>query len=252
MQITFLGTGTSIGIPVPCCHCDVCRSSDPRDHRLRSSLLVDTDSGARLLIDCGPDFRMQMLTHHIDHLDAILLTHLHYDHASAFDDLRPYAKQRLLEVCAEPRVVESLREKYDYIFVHTYPGAPRLELRPIDPDSSLTLEGETIVPIRLMHGNLPILGYRIGPMAYLTDCSAIPESEYDKLQGLRLLIIDALRHREHPTHFSIEEAIAAAQRIGAQETLFTHISHEMGLHESIAPTLPEGITIAHDGLTIRL
>lgn len=251
MKVTFLGSGTSIGIPMPCCPCEVCHSADPHDRRLRASVLVETGDD-HLLIDCGPDFRQQMLTHDVQRLDAILLTHIHYDHTGGLDDLRPYTYEKPLPLYAEHPVADILTQKYDYIFIHRYPGVPQVKINEIRPDQNFLAGHTEVVPIRLLHGRLPILGFRIGPLAYLTDCTVIPETEWAKLKGIRTLIIDALRFQPHETHMNVAQALAVVDRLQPQATYFTHISHHMGFHTEVERKLPEGVHLAYDDLVINI
>ncbi len=248
MKITFLGTGTSVGVPVPCCRCEVCQSVDPKDKRLRASVYVETDHGEAIIIDCGPDFRQQVLTYSIDRLSAILLTHLHYDHASAFDELRPFTYASPLPIYAESVVNDELKKKYDYILVNSYPGAPQINLIDIDSDQSFLIGKTEIIPIRLMHGQLPILGFRINDFAYLTDCTDIPKEEFRKLQGLNTLVIDALRHYPHPTHYSVDQALEIVSKLNPLTTYFTHMSDKIGLHKEVEKTLPANVHLGYDGL----
>lgn len=256
MKLTFLGTGTSTGVPMIGCGCRVCSSDDSRDHRLRCSALVHLDNGRNLLIDCGPDFRTQMLTHGSSGIESVLLTHTHYDHVGGVDDLRPYcysAPGQHLPIYCREDVARDLRNRIPYSFAENpYPGAPTFSLH-------IVREGELFVPhgsgtevraIPVMHGSLPILGFRIGPLAYITDCSALPEEAYGLLEGVRTLVINALRIKPHPSHFSLAESLEAVRRIGPCQAWLTHLSHDMGLHAEVDPTLPENVHIAHDNLTI--
>jgi phosphoribosyl 1,2-cyclic phosphate phosphodiesterase len=251
MKVTFLGSGTSVGVPVPRCTCQVCTSTDPRDQRLRSSILVESD-GQTVMIDCGPDFRQQALRVGLQHIDAILLTHLHYDHCGGLDDLRPYAYAADLPVYAEAYVGDILRDKYDYIFVRRYPGVARIDLRTVTPEVPFTIGRLCVTPLRLMHGRLPIVGYRIGALAYLTDCTEIDEAAYPLLEGIDTLIIDALRWKSHPTHMNVEQALAVVDRLHPRHTYFTHISDGMGLHRETDARLPEGVHLAYDGLVLEV
>lgn len=251
MKITFLGSGTSVGVPVPRCTCEVCTSSDPRDQRLRSSILIEGE-GQTVMIDCGPDFRQQALRVGLQHLDAILLTHLHYDHCGGLDDLRPYAYSADLPVYAEHYVGDILRDKYDYIFVRRYPGVARIDLRVATPEVPFQIGGLTVTPLRLMHGRLPIVGYRVGRMAYLTDCTEIDEAAFPLLADIDTLIIDALRFKPHPTHMNVEQALEVVERLRPRVTYFTHISDGMGLHRVTDAQLPEGVHLAYDGLVLEV
>lgn len=278
-RLTFLGTGTSQGVPMIGCNCDVCRSADPRDKRLRASAMVEYD-GLRILIDAGPDFRQQMLRESVSHLDAILLTHNHKDHTGGLDDIRAfnYLERRASEIYCEPYVEESLRKEYSYAFAEKkYPGAPEWHVHNID-ESPFTirtggpveiLEWESgkgytyttigsdseshsveIIPIRGMHYKLPVLGYRFGNIAYCTDMNFIPEEEFAKLQGLDHFVINCVKHGKHISHYSLEEAIEVAQRVGARHSWLTHLSHQLPCYEELATELPEGILPAYDGLVI--
>lgn len=251
MKILFLGTGTSTGIPEIGCNCKVCKSEDKRDKRMRSSLLVEID-GKMILIDCGPDFRFQMLNHTISHLDAVLITHEHYDHVGGMDDLRPFSRDKSLNVFAEENVLKAVELKMPYVFrKQWHPALPHFTMNKIDLEP-FEVEHIPVTPIRVMHGHLPILGYRIGDMAYLTDLKEMPEEEYDKLKGLDVLIIEALRQTSHPSHETIEEALLNIQRIAPKEAYLIHLSHQAGLHAEIEATLPSGVHCAYDGLSLDI
>lgn len=255
MTIRFLGTGTSTGNPEIGCSCRVCKSKDPKDYRLRASALIEVD-GNYILIDCGPDFRIQMLDalkyHSFDKLDGVLLTHEHYDHVGGLDDLRSFSRHGAVEIYAEEYVAEAIKSRIPYVFQkHKYPGVPNLEMNEIDLNP-FRISGIEIIPIRLMHGQLPILGYRIGKMAYLTDLKTIPESEYDKLKDLDVLIINALRSEPHIAHQTLEDAIRNVERIQPKAAYFIHMSHAFGLHEEMQETLPPKIFIAYDGLEVSI
>mgnify|MGYP003289971344 FL=1 len=258
MKITLLGSGTSTGVPEIGCTCPVCTSSDPRDNRLRCSGLIEVD-GVRILMDCGPDFREQM--NRLDDfkpIDAVLVTHEHYDHVGGLDDLRPFCRFRDIPVYAEDYMAQHLRERIPYCFTqHPYPGVPRITLAAIAPGVPFHVsnaEGTQVevLPIRVMHGKLPILGYRIGNFAWITDMLTMPESEYEHLQGLEVLVMNALRPQPHGTHQSISEALENVERLAPKETYFIHMSHHVGLHEEAEKQLPPHVHFAYDGLTIRL
>ncbi len=251
MELIFLGTGTSTGNPEIGCHCEVCTSKDRRDWRLRASVLVETE-GKNILIDCGPDFRWQMLSNGIEHLDAVLITHEHYDHVGGLDDLRPFCRQKGVDIYAEENVAEAIRTRIPYAFrEHKYPGVPNLELHVV-PLHPFEAAGVRVIPIRVMHGKLPIYGYRIGNMAYLTDVKSIPEEEYARLEGLDVLVLDALRAEPHPSHESLGEALARIERIRPKETYLIHMSHRIGLHAVIEKELPPHVHYAYDGLRVTV
>lgn len=250
MKVLFLGTGTSTGNPEIGCQCEVCTSSDPRDWRLRASVLVETE-GKRLLIDCGPDFRWQMITHKIYHLDAVLVTHEHYDHVGGLDDLRPFGREKGVDIYAEENVARAIKTRIPYVFwEHKYPGVPNLLLHTI-ANEPFRVAGIEVVPIRVMHARLPILGFRVGNMAYITDVKYIPEEEYVKLENLDVLIIDALRAESHPSHESLGEALANIARIRPKESYLIHMSHRIGLHAVVEKELPPHVHYSYDGLVIE-
>ncbi|MCD8043908.1 MAG: MBL fold metallo-hydrolase [Tannerellaceae bacterium] len=251
MKLTFLGTGTSTGVPEIGCDCEVCTSRDPRDNRLRSSLWIET-AGTTCVIDCGPDFRYQMLRQHIRHIDAILLTHEHYDHVSGLDDVRKFSYTNGMDVYAEENVLDAIRTRIPYVFrENKYPGVPELNLHPITT-APFEINGTEIIPVRLMHHRLPILGFRIGNMAYLTDLKTIPEEEYNKLKDLDVLIINALKFGTHLSHQGVDEALQQIKKIAPREAWFTHMSHTVGLHSEIEKDLPPHIHFAYDGLVINM
>ena len=250
MKIRFLGTGTSTGIPEIGCKCEVCTSSDFRDKRLRASVLLEI-SGKNILLDCGPDFRQQALNAGLEHLDALLVTHEHYDHVGGIDDLRPFCKQGKFRIFAETPVAQKLREQLSYCFGNSsYPGVPQLELIGIE-NKPFYVNQILFIPIRLMHYKLPVFGYRTGNFAYLTDFNRIPEEEYDKLTGLDVLIIDALRQKEHIAHINMQQALVQIERIRPKRACFIHLSHGFGLHKEVEMQLPENVFLPYDGLEIE-
>ena len=234
------------------CGCEVCKSQDPRDKRLRASVLVEHE-GLKVLVDAGPDFRYQMLRAGVSSLDAILLTHNHKDHTGGLDDIRAfnYHEKRATQIYCEKYVVESLRKEYSYAFEEIkYPGAPEWDVHIID-ENPFTIKGVEITPIRGRHFKLPVLGYRFGNIAYCTDMNHIPEEEYSKLQGLDHFIINCVRRGRHISHYSLEQAIEVAEKIGAKHSWLTHLSHQLPCHEELTKELPEGILPAFDGLVIE-
>jgi phosphoribosyl 1,2-cyclic phosphate phosphodiesterase len=252
LEITFLGTGTSHGVPMIGCECSTCRSDDPRDTRLRPSILVRGDAGANVLIDAGPDLRAQALTHRITRVDAIVFTHGHADHILGLDDVRRFnvITGRPMKLYGDAVTVDEIKRTFSYAFDPDLPkggGIPQLDLNVISAPFAV---GElAFVPVPVWHGKRQILGLRIGAFAYLTDCNAIPDSSWPLLAGVDVLVLDALRHRPHPTHFSLDEAIAAARRIAARQTYFTHMCHDLP-HAATSERLPDGVALAYDGLQL--
>lgn len=253
IRLTFLGTGTSQGVPMIGCDCAVCHSADRRDKRLRSSVMVEDDT-TRVIIDSGPDFRYQMLRAGVKDIDAILLTHQHTDHIIGMDDVRAfnYFCQKSIEVYATEVVGGVVRRVFDYAFAENpYPGAPRITLHTLST-SAFKVGTLEIIPIRGKHFTLPVTGYRIGSVAYLTDFNHIEEGELEKLRGVEVLVLNALRHTRHISHFSLPEAVEIARKVGAPATYFTHISHQLGLHAEQEPLLPAGMHLAYDTLTLEI
>lgn len=252
MRVILLGTGTSHGVPMIGCDCAVCTSTDPRDKRTRTSAIVQTARGS-ILIDTPPELRMQCLANNIRRVDAILYTHQHADHITGLDDLRRFnaLQQTALTCYANPHTAHVLQRMFPYAFTNdpAYPSA-KPELRFAEVDGGFELFDVAVTPIPLLHGKMPILGFRIGRFAYCTDCSTIPEASFDLLADLDVLVLDALRIRPHPTHFNLEQAIEAARRIGAKQTYFTHIAHELG-HAETNTQLPDRMELGHDGLVIE-
>jgi phosphoribosyl 1,2-cyclic phosphate phosphodiesterase len=249
VKITFLGTGTSQGVPVIACDCSTCHSSENRDKRLRTSLLLETDD-TTLLFDAGPDFRQQMLRENVTKLDSILLTHEHKDHIAGLDDVRAfnYKSQDAIDIYAEERVQKALRKEYSYVFSeYQYPGIPRMRLNPVH-DHSMIVHGVKVDPVRVFHYRLPVYGYRVGNFAYITDANYVPEDSKEKLFGVKYLVINALRKEKHISHFSLREAVDFIREISPKKAFITHISHQMGLHSDVEKELPAGIFLAYDGL----
>lgn len=253
IDVTFLGTGTSQGVPMVGCECHVCRSVDKRDHRLRSSVLIQTDQ-ATIVIDTTPDFRYQMLRAGVKRLDAVLYTHEHKDHTGGMDDLRAfnYLMNKPMDVYCEPRVETVLRKDYDYAFAEfRYPGVPEINIHRIGVEP-FTINNLRIIPIRGVHYKLPVLGFRIGELCYLTDMNAIADSEIEKFKGIDILIINALRHKEHISHFNLAQALTIIKKAQPRMSYLTHISHQMGLYNDITAQLPDNVQPAIDGMTIKL
>ena len=252
MKINFLGTGTSQGIPVIGSNHPVCLSSDKRDKRLRTSLLLDWE-GDQIIIDCGPDFRYQMLRYECSKIDAILFTHEHNDHVSGLDDVRPfYFKFGTIPIYAERRVLNSLEQRFPYLFnnIKNIPSVPSVKINEIN--GQFALKNKIVIPVRAFHGELPILGFRFEDFAYFTDVKTIKETEFKKLKNLKVLVINALRIEEHKSHLNLEDAIKLIQRINPEQAYLTHVSHKLGFHEEIQRSLPKNIFLSYDGLEIEI
>jgi phosphoribosyl 1,2-cyclic phosphate phosphodiesterase len=254
LKVYFLGTGTSQGIPVIGSNHSVCKSKDAKDKRLRVSVWI-YDENYSFVIDCGPDFRQQMLTSGCTKLDAILFTHEHADHTAGLDDIRPFFfKQGDIPIYAHKRVIENLKKRFDYIFEieNKYPGAPSVAINEVISNQNFIVGNKTIIPIEVMHGNLQVFGYRIDNFAYLTDVKTIEEKELEKLKNLDVLVVNALREEPHSTHFNLEEALNFIALVKPKKSYLTHISHLMGFHEEVQQKLPKNVYLAYDNLEITL
>ena len=248
--ITFLGTGTSQGIPVIGCKCKVCLSIDNKDKRLRSSAIIE-HNGSVLLIDAGPDFRQQMLREGISCVDAVLLTHEHKDHTGGLDDVRAinFIRKEPFTIYCEERVKESLKREYSYAFEeYKYPGAPEFDIKIIDT-APFNINSAQVIPIRAFHYKLPVLGFRIGDIAYITDANYIPDEEFDKLQNLSILVLNTVRRERHISHFSLDEAVEIAKKVNPKQCYLTHLSHQIGKHTHLDASLPDWISPAYDRLS---
>jgi phosphoribosyl 1,2-cyclic phosphate phosphodiesterase len=253
MLITLLGTGTSSGVPLIGCECAVCQSVDYRDKRLRSSIHIAVD-GRSLVVDTGPDFRQQVLRLRLRQLDAVLFTHEHKDHTAGLDEVRAYnfRSGQDMPIYARPTVLAQLKREFAYIFAeHKYPGVPHVRTTEIT-NVPFDVLGIPVMPIEVMHHKLPVYGFRIGDFTYLTDLNYISEEELEKVYGTKVLVLDALQRMPHISHFTLDQAVALAQRIGAEKTYFTHISHKLGLHRDVERELPPSIRLGYDGLRIQL
>jgi phosphoribosyl 1,2-cyclic phosphate phosphodiesterase len=254
VRVTFIGTGTSQGVPVISCTCPVCTSTDKRDNRLRSSVWIEVD-GVSIVIDSGPDFRYQMLRSKVNKLDAVIFTHSHKDHIAGLDDIRAYNyfNNRPMDVYASEDTQEALRREYAYIFENAdYPGIPKIEVHTINGKDPFYINGVKITPVIVMHYKMEVLGFRIKDFTYITDANYIAPQELEKIKGSKAIVLNALRHQQHVSHYTLAEAVNVARESGAEKAYFTHISHQLGKHEDINRTLPEGMVLAHDCLAIEL
>lgn len=253
MKLTFLGTGTSQGIPVIACDCEVCQSNNPYDDRTRTSVMVEND-GQVVVVDTGPDFRTQMLREKVKRLDGVVFTHPHKDHIAGMDDIRAFnfRQKKDMDVYANTLTAIALKREYHYVFAEDkYPGVPQVNLHHIEAYQPFQVGGMEWLPIPVLHYKMPVLGFRIGDMAYITDANFISEEALDQLKGLKVLVLNALRIKKHLSHFNLEEAIAMVERLQPERAYFTHLSHYMGTHEDASKLLPPGIEIAYDGLQVE-
>ncbi|UII29443.1 MBL fold metallo-hydrolase [Fulvivirga maritima] len=253
MKVTTLGTGTSQGVPVIACDCEVCKSLDYHDKRTRTSIHIEIE-GKSFIIDTGPDFRNQVLRERITQLDAIIFTHEHKDHTAGLDDVRAFnfKQQKDMPIYARSRVIDQLKQEFSYAFAEKkYPGVPQIRVNEIT-GQPFEVEGVEFTPIEVMHLKLPVFGFRIKDFTYITDANYISEEQKEKIKGSKVLLLNALQKEHHISHFNLEEALALAKEINAEKTYLTHISHKMGLHKEIEPTLPENVHLAYDGLTIEI
>jgi len=253
MKITFLGTGTSQGVPIIACHCDICLSNDPRDKRLRSSVMISA-SGKNYVIDTGPDFRQQMLRTGVSDLEAVLYTHEHKDHLAGIDDVRAFnfINKRAMPLWATERVQQAIRREVPYCFDGTdYPGIPLIQLRTIG-DVPFSVAGQEFIPIRVQHHKMPVTAFRTGDFTYITDANFISSEEKEKIKGSRIIVLNALRRERHISHFTLNEAVALATELQPEQAYFTHISHQLGKHADVSKELPSFIKLAYDGLELEL
>jgi len=252
-RLRFLGTGTSAGVPILGCHCPVCESRDPRDHRYRTCALLETRH-SRILIDCGPDIREQLMPLPFYPLDGILLTHIHYDHVAGLDDIRGFCVFGDQHIYADRMTCEGVRHNMPYCFTDKlYPGVPLLKLHEVEPHVPFMVGDQKVIPFEVMHGKVPIMAYRIGNLAYITDMKTISETEMDCLKGVDTLVVNALRwEKEHHSHMLVDDAVEFARRVGARQTYLVHVTHHIGFQDEAEARLPEGIHLAYDGLEIEI
>ncbi len=254
MKVTFLGTGTSQGVPVIACGCQVCTSSNSKDKRLRSSILISDTPAGNIVVDTTPDFRYQMLRAGVKHLEAVLITHSHKDHIAGMDDIRAfnYFQQRAIDIYATEFSQQVIRNEFSYAFAEQkYPGIPELNLRTLT-SASFNVNGLDITPIHVMHHRMPVIGFRFNDFTYITDANFIAEEEKKKIIGSKVLVLNTLRKEKHISHFTLDEGIELARELGVPQVYFTHISHQLGLHEEVSAELPHGMALAYDGLEVIL
>ena len=253
MKVTFLGTGTSQGVPVIACRCAVCTSSDPKDSRLRSSILIECN-GVSVVIDSGPDFRQQMLRARVNYIDGLVFTHEHKDHIAGMDDIRAfnYVHNEKVNIYATERVQDALRREFPYIFEdYKYPGIPEIQMHTIN-NTPFSVAEMNLIPIEVLHYRLPVLGFRVGDFTYITDANAITEKEISKIRGSRIVVLNALRREPHVSHFTLNEALEILEKIGPEKAYLTHISHQLGKHVDVEAELPAHIRCAYDELVLEL
>nr|MBS0037984.1 MBL fold metallo-hydrolase [Saprospiraceae bacterium] len=253
-ELTFLGTGTSQGVPVIGCDCDVCKSENSRDKRLRTSALIRTPDQT-LVIDVGPDFRQQMLREKVENIDAVLLTHEHNDHIIGLDDVRPYnfMQRKGIDIYGTERVMKEVKLRFPYVFdANPYPGAPSVDIHLIKPFEEFFVKNMKILSLPVLHGSWPVMAFKMGPVVYITDARYIEDEVIDAVKGCEVLVLNTLRKKSHHSHLSLEQGIEMSQKIGAKSTYFTHISHTMGSHEVVTRELPDNIHLAYDGLKVSL
>jgi len=244
-----------MGVPVIACHCEVCQSADPHDRRLRTSALIETDAGENILVDIGPDFREQMLRHRVEHLDGILITHAHRDHVGGLDDIRSfnYVQHRKMDLYCNHEARVAIERDYHYIFdYHQFPGLPEARIHELTGEERFGLGSVEVVPVKAMHKDLPVLGYRVGKLGYITDANHIEPEELAKLKGVEVLVINALRKTKHFSHYCLPEALEVIERVSPRKAYLTHLSHEMGLYAAVSKELPEHVELAYDGLKVDI
>lgn len=253
MKVTFLGTGTSQGVPIICCECSVCRSKNPKDNRLRTSILIESDL-AKVIVDTGPDFRQQMLRLDLKSLDAVVFTHEHKDHIAGLDEVKAFNffNKMRMPVYATERVQEALKREFAYIFAEDkYPGIPEIDVLTVT-DEIIKIKDIELLPINVIHYRLPVKAYRIKDFTYITDANYISEEEKEKIKGSKIIVINALRREEHVSHYTFQQAIDLMTELKPEKAYFTHISHQLGLHEEVSKELPPFIELAYDGLQIEI